>query len=102
MSQAEADAIRRSKKEAHANKFSAAGFGMSFASSPMVQRQKSHVNQGAIDMEEEGGPPAPPKMDDMFEDVPAPVAPPAPQMPVVPAGPAMPTEREKKQSSVRP
>jgi len=93
MSQAEADAIRRSKKEAHSNKFSAAGFGMSFNSSPMVQRAKSHVTQGAIDMEEENGPPAPPKMDDMFEDVPAP---PPPQMPVVPAGPAMPTEREKK------
>ncbi|CBY20849.1 unnamed protein product [Oikopleura dioica] len=82
MSQAEADAIRRSKKEAHSNKFSAAGFGMSFNSSPMVQRAKSLVTQGAIDMEEENGPPAPPKMDDMFEDVPAP---PPPQMPVVPA-----------------
>ena len=36
MSQAEADAIRRQKKEQHVNKFTAQGFGMAFGAAPSI------------------------------------------------------------------
>lgn len=75
MSQEEADAIRRSKKEAHATKFSAAGFGVAFQTAPKIHHHSEPIQHVPVPMTIQAPPPLPPQPpipDDMFEDVPPP------------------------------
>ena len=79
MSQAEADAIRRQKKESHATKFTAQGFGMAFGASavpalpdpaklamPQVHYPPTSIHPPPLPSASQPEPPPPPPDDDMF------------------------------------
>jgi len=75
MSQSEADAIRRQKKEQNVSKFTATGFGMTFGASPSVASLPQPPPQPGLPslpppppMEQDFPLPPPPSSTDMFEE----------------------------------